>query len=148
MTLILLHSAQSLQASFHSFALDQLRALARQIQRSNYLLSKMGILTAKHKESVIDLFEMISDKFPNSSRGISITPILQLILSLRFYAVGSFHNVTADLFSVSTATVGRCGHRVAKIICRLRSRFIHFSDEQNFLDIKRQFYEIAQFPGK
>lgn len=32
-----------------------------------------------HKEPVIDLFEMISDKFPNSSRGISITPILQLI---------------------------------------------------------------------
>ncbi|XP_060806387.1 putative nuclease HARBI1 [Amyelois transitella] len=80
-----------------------------------------------------------------TARGLPVPPLYQLLVSLRFYASGSFQMITGDLISISQPTVSRIVKRVSHLFCLKVQEFIKFPN--NLQRIKEDFYVIASFPG-
>lgn len=71
----------------------------------------------------------------------------QFLLTLRFYATGSFIISAGDFAGVSTTSAYRIIHRVTNAIARLQQHIIKFPTTNN--EIKKEqlgFYKIARFP--
>lgn len=93
------------------------------------------------------LLETIEYKYIYFYRNNPITPMQQLLLTLRFFATGSFIISAGNFAGVSTTSAHRIIHRVTNAVARLRSRFIKFPTTHN--EIKKEqlkFYKIARFP--
>ncbi|XP_071641997.1 putative nuclease HARBI1 [Temnothorax longispinosus] len=76
-----------------------------------------------------------------------ISPMKQLLLTLRFYATGSHLLSAGDYSGVSKTSSHRIIHRVTAAIARLRPRYIKFPMLAE--EIKREqmkFFDIARFP--
>ena len=59
------------------------------------------------KEGVQNLETMFSNELQRINRGHNITPMQQLLVTLRFLATGSFQIVCADLTTMSIASANR-----------------------------------------
>jgi hypothetical protein len=83
-----------------------------------------------------------------SNRNAALSPIHQLLITLRYYATGTFQLVISDLSGVVKSTVCRTVHKVSRALASLRSQYIKFpmSDAER-MQTMREFYAIAQFPG-
>lgn len=102
------------------------------------------------KASVIALHAKLVPHFipsPNN-RGVPVSRILQLLITLRFYACGLFHRENSDLFGISESTVCRVVHQFSKLLCKLKFEYIDFPDAEERTNLKRGFFSIANFPGK
>ncbi|CAK1602658.1 unnamed protein product [Parnassius mnemosyne] len=100
------------------------------------------------KESCLDVLQMIEDKleYP-SNRNKSISPINQLLLTLRYYATGSQQITMGDYCGMSKSTSHRIIHRVTVAIASLGRQFIKFpASEEEVKKEQLQFYNIARFP--
>uniref|UniRef100_A0AAQ5YMF8 DDE Tnp4 domain-containing protein n=1 Tax=Amphiprion ocellaris TaxID=80972 RepID=A0AAQ5YMF8_AMPOC len=73
----------------------------------------------------------------DSMRGTSLPPSLQVLITLRFLACGTFQSETVDLCGVSESTVCKTVHKVYKTVCELIEDYIKFPD----------FCEYGNFPG-
>ena len=74
--------------------------------------------------SVVWLVWQIEDKLEyEMDRNDSLSPINQLLLTLRFYATGSFQLVVGDLFKVHKSTASRIMHKVTAAIASLCPKF-------------------------
>ena len=71
----------------------------------------------------------------------------QLLITLRYYATGSFQLTDGDIFGVDQSTVNRIVHKISRAIAKLSSSFICFPTEREQEIQKVQFYDIARFPG-
>jgi len=81
------------------------------------------------------------------NRNNCVSPINQLLCTLRYYATGCFQTTGGDLCGFSSSTVNRIVHKVSYAIALLRSQYIHFPDNPE--EIKRtqlEFYRRAKFP--
>ena len=97
---------------------------------------------------VLLCFVQIDDQLEhNSERNEGLSPMNQLLITLRFYATGSFQIVVGDLFDVSKATVCRTVHKVTRAIAGLRAKYVHFpaTDEER-RDTMAEFYRTSRFP--
>uniref|UniRef100_A0AAQ6A3F7 DDE Tnp4 domain-containing protein n=1 Tax=Amphiprion ocellaris TaxID=80972 RepID=A0AAQ6A3F7_AMPOC len=83
----------------------------------------------------------------DSVRGTTVPPSLQVLITLRFLACGTFHHETADLCGVSESTVCKIVHKVFKAICELIKDYIKFPDAVDQTTYKVQFCEYGNFPG-
>ncbi|XP_018363578.1 PREDICTED: putative nuclease HARBI1 isoform X2 [Trachymyrmex cornetzi] len=101
-----------------------------------------------NKNSVLLILNHIEEVLIfRSNRNNPISPMQQLLLTLRFYATGSFIISAGDFAGVSTTSAHRIIHRVTNAIARLRARFMKFPTTNN--EIKKQqleFYKISRFP--
>ena len=107
--------------------------------RKRYRFSKNGV---KHILRFIeDDLEVITN------RNNPVPPLLQLLVTLRFYATGDFQMTDGDLFGIHQTTVQRIVHRISRLIASHSQTYIKFPslDEQRARCIR--FYEIAGFPG-
>lgn len=101
------------------------------------------------KNCILVLHADLSDSLDAQRSGsYIISPIIQILVTLRFFADGSFLRSVGDLFNISIASVSRIIHRVSNRICSLKGKYIKFPSQQEIPDAKRGFYDIAQFPGK
>lgn len=76
-----------------------------------------------------------------------LNPLQQLLLTLRFYASGSFYITMGDFNGVHKTTTGRVIKRVTEALISLRATYIKFPDTQEERNqIQRKFYEISRFP--
>lgn len=66
------------------------------------------------------------------------------MLTLRYYATGTFLTVLGDFTGVSKASASRIVYIVSQAIARLRTQFVKFPSNTN--DIQQEFYNIAKFP--
>jgi hypothetical protein len=83
-----------------------------------------------------------------SYRNDPISPMLQLLIALRFYATGTFQMCVGDCFSVSKASVCRIIHKMTNLIAQLRPYFIRLPQNRNEINkIHNKFYDIAGFPN-
>lgn len=82
-----------------------------------------------------------------TKRNKPLTPMCMLLLTLRFYATGSFQMVVGDLFKVDVATACRSIHKVSACIASLKKEMIKMPTEDNLRKTQRDFYETARFPG-
>ena len=78
-----------------------------------------------------------------SQRGRGVRSSLQVLITLRFLASGTFHREIGDLCGVSEATVCRIVHNVCSAICELRNLYIKFPDAAEQANYKVQFYEYG-----
>lgn len=100
------------------------------------------------KQVVLKVLEEIDDKleYP-TNRNRPVSPLQQLLLTLRFYATGSFQIVSADLSGVSKSTVSRYIRKVSIAISSLASKYIQFPNHDERPQVIQDFYRIAHFPG-
>ncbi|RVE41446.1 hypothetical protein evm_013903 [Chilo suppressalis] len=100
------------------------------------------------KSSALDVLQLIEHQleFPNDKNN-SLSPINQLLLTLRFYATGCHQLTIGDFCGVSRTTANRVIHRVTAAIATLGHNYIKFP--QTEADIRKtqiDFYNIAKFP--
>ncbi|XP_015373561.1 PREDICTED: putative nuclease HARBI1 [Diuraphis noxia] len=83
----------------------------------------------------------------STNRSFAITPEIQLLIALRYYATGAFQFVLGDHINVNKSTVCRVIKRVSKRIPSLRPLFIKMPENQiEKLVVQIGFYEMYNFP--
>lgn len=81
------------------------------------------------KATVQELLSLLPLKETGDKRGLPLTTMLQLLVTLRFYAAGTFQSVTGDLVHVSQATVCRTVNEVTTLIAKkLFRKLVHFPE--------------------
>lgn len=86
-------------------------------------------------------------KFYICSRPRYIKPIVQLLIALRFYALGSIQLAIADFAGVSISSVCRILRRVSEAIGRMAPQFIRMpANGLEMLEAAKEFYNIVKFP--
>ncbi|KAI5637082.1 DDE superfamily endonuclease domain-containing protein [Phthorimaea operculella] len=96
----------------------------------------------------MEVLDIIEEKLEyQSDRNNSLSPINQLLLTLRYYATGCHQLTMGDFAGVSRPTANRAIHRVTAAIAALGRHFIQFPG--NSVAIRQnqmEFYNIAKFP--
>ncbi|KAJ8939923.1 hypothetical protein NQ314_010947 [Rhamnusium bicolor] len=83
-----------------------------------------------------------------NNRGLPVSPLIKLLICLRFYATGNFQNVTGDLRKVSQATVSQTIKQMSVLLAEQLGNFIKFPDNENEQRINIiKFNAIAGFPS-
>ena len=67
--------------------------------------------------------------------------------TLRFLATGSHQQIIGDASYVTQSSVSRVIRIVVGSIVKQRTNFICFPEETVWSNLRRNFYEIAHFPG-
>lgn len=100
------------------------------------------------KEMVDNLVENVRDKIEYPAyRNNPISAKLQVLITLRFYATGTFQTVLADLFGVSQKSVSRIILNVSSAIASLATQEVKFpGTRQEILAMNREFFKIANMP--
>ena len=97
------------------------------------------------KDSVIILTDILKDDVQHQTRrGLPLTPVQQVLVTLSFYVTASFQKVIGDLFGISNYAVCKVIHQVSRVIAKNRTTFISFP--ANLHETKRRFYGMAGFP--
>lgn len=80
-------------------------------------------------------------------RNHAVSPLHQLLLTLRFYATGTFQVAIGDLGGIHKSTMCRIVKRVTEAIASLCPQYINFpTSNQSLRHTKQKFYNIASFP--
>lgn len=82
-----------------------------------------------------------------TNRNIPLSPMQQVLITLRFYATGSFHLMVGDNAGISKSTVSRIVSKVSAAIASMRRRYVTFPSVQERPSIVQQFYDMYNFPG-
>ncbi len=69
------------------------------------------------------------------------------MLTLRYYATGTFQEACGDLCDISQLTASRIIKRVSEAIARLKIHYIQFSTADMLPQIKLDFWRICAFPN-
>lgn len=98
------------------------------------------------KEAVRFVTDLIEEQLqPRSLQEINISPALQVLTTLRFFAKGCYQIENADLHGISQPSVSRIVSRVSRAVATLLPRFVKWP--QRIADLKERFYAKAGFPN-
>ncbi|XP_022920357.2 putative nuclease HARBI1 [Onthophagus taurus] len=100
------------------------------------------------KQSCLYVLRQIQEiiEFP-SNKNNCVSPMNQLLTTLRFYASASHLTIVADFTGMHTSTASRIISRVSRAIVMLRPQYIKMpSNTEEILAVQNQFYGIAAFP--
>ena len=91
---------------------------------------------------IVGLLEPILKR--ETLRSCALTPLLQVLVTLRFLATGGFYSLIADTFnSVSAPSVCRAVRDVCRGLCQIARRFVRMPTGARAEETKQQFYAIA-----
>lgn len=76
-------------------------------------------------------------------RSMALSPLLQVLLALRFYATGAYFSLVGDSLGVSKCATTKAVHRVSRAICDIGRQFIKFPVGRQASAVKAAFYDIA-----
>ncbi|CAG4958262.1 unnamed protein product [Colias eurytheme] len=94
------------------------------------------------KESVAQLLlEIYPDIRIKGARNHGISPLHQLLLTLRFYALGTMLISVADFVGVSKTSACRIVRDISFAIAKLYKKYIYMHS-----DTEQDFYNVARFP--
>jgi len=83
-----------------------------------------------------------------NNRGLPVSPIIQLLICLRFYATASFQLVMGDVIQISQSTISRIIFRVSCLIASNINKYIKMpTSDQARSENKRLFRELGYGPG-
>ncbi|XP_037500255.1 putative nuclease HARBI1 [Rhipicephalus sanguineus] len=100
------------------------------------------------KRAVIRLLEMLPLHPKDNERGHPVPPLLQLLITLRFYGAGTFQVVTGDLVNVSQASVSRINARISRMIAdALFPQLVRLPNASEAAVVMEEFYAMARFAG-
>ncbi|XP_011858462.1 PREDICTED: putative nuclease HARBI1 [Vollenhovia emeryi] len=97
------------------------------------------------KQSVIMLLNRIQHRLEHVTNcNNAISPMVQLLVALRFYATGSLFVTMADFCGISKMSACRIVHRVSPVIASLSEDFIRFPAQPDQIrQAQREFFEIS-----
>ncbi|KAJ8307488.1 hypothetical protein KUTeg_015572 [Tegillarca granosa] len=99
-------------------------------------------------KTIFYITDLVSDRLMHPTRrSLPLTPLLQVLVFLRFLASGAFHLLIADSVNISKATADRCIRRVGEAISSLAGQFIVFPTGNGIMQRKSGFYAVAGFPN-
>ena len=95
-----------------------------------------------------ELLEIIRpDISAHNEIGKPIPADIQLLLTLRFYATGTFQRACGDLCEISQLSASRIIKRVSEAIARLKNIHITFLNGDMLQQLKLDFWRIFAFPS-
>jgi hypothetical protein len=99
------------------------------------------------KQTTLDVLIQIEEEleFANDIND-SISPMNQLLTTLRFYASVGHLATVADYMGMHVSTTSRIIAKVSRTIARLRPRYIKMPEGQEIQTTQNKFYEVARFP--
>lgn len=101
-----------------------------------------------HKHNVLDIMQILGNALAlKQQKRVSVTPLQQLLITLRFYTTGTFQLVDGDLFGVSQSTISRVVKRVSEVIASHYNEVIRFPQGNALLHVQRGFMDIGGIPG-
>lgn len=80
-------------------------------------------------------------------RNKPLSPMFMILLTLRFFATGSFQMVVGDLLKVDRATACRTIHKVCYAIAALKPDYIKMPSGNDVRKTMRDFFDVMRFPG-
>ncbi|KAJ8302800.1 hypothetical protein KUTeg_019196, partial [Tegillarca granosa] len=96
------------------------------------------------RETIMFLVTLLSPVIQYHSRkSMAVSPLIQVLVTLRFLATGSFYRLVGDSLGLSIASVARSVDRVTSAVCRLSRTYIKFPTGQYLSDTKKKFFELA-----
>ncbi|XP_045507136.1 putative nuclease HARBI1 [Colias croceus] len=100
------------------------------------------------KESVRSLLDLIEHKIKHKTeRNQCVPPMLQLLLTLRFYATGSFYITVGDFGGIHSSTLCCIIKRVTEAIASLTPTLLKLPRcNEEIRKCQEEFYKIARFP--
>lgn len=94
--------------------------------------------------TILYITDLVSDRLMHPTRrSLPLTPLLQVLVFLRFLASGAFHLLIGDSVNISKATAGRCIRRVGEAISSLAGQFIVFPTGNDIVQRKSGFFAVA-----
>ncbi|CAF4955530.1 unnamed protein product [Pieris macdunnoughi] len=101
------------------------------------------------KETVLWMVTEIGNDLKTPTlRNNAITPLEQILLTLRFYATGTMQQCSGDLFGMSKSAACKVIHCVSRAICIKLKYFISMPrTAEEVKDVVANFYKIAKFPS-
>ncbi|XP_064642946.1 putative nuclease HARBI1 [Lineus longissimus] len=100
------------------------------------------------RETIVLIVDMLREDIESATnRSHAISPEVQVLIALRYFASGAFFEVIGDTFGVDKASVSRVVHRVAGLLDAARDDFIVWPQSvEERRRIQAGFYAIAHFP--
>ncbi|XP_029340980.1 putative nuclease HARBI1 [Acyrthosiphon pisum] len=99
------------------------------------------------KESFCVLILIVQGVKHESKRNVALSPEVQVLITLRYYATGTFQAVIGDHIRVNKSTVCRTIKRVSTAIARLYPQFINMPRTAHERSIVQTgFYKIRNLP--
>ncbi|XP_041355541.1 uncharacterized protein LOC121373154 [Gigantopelta aegis] len=80
-------------------------------------------------------------------RNVSIPPLNQVLICLRFLACGSNQMLLGDAMNVSRASVGPIVVNVCTALGNIAGRFLHLPNNEYIRKMKQSFHQISGFPN-
>ena len=113
------------------------------------MIKRSGYNIFIHFRLRVHIFEFVHSLIKNdlqfaSTRNNALSTRKQLLLTLRFYATGSFLSVCGDFIGISKPTASRVVEKVSRILAKLSKLFIKFPDNLN--ENVLHFHQISRFP--
>ncbi|CAI6355703.1 unnamed protein product [Macrosiphum euphorbiae] len=98
------------------------------------------------KETFVFLLHLIGNDLRRSTnRSFAISPEIQILVTLRYYATGTFQAVIGDHVHVHKSTICRTIKRVSLAIGRLRPHFINMPrDAEEIQKVQTGFFQIER----
>ncbi|XP_045542841.1 putative nuclease HARBI1 [Papilio machaon] len=82
-----------------------------------------------------------------SKRGLPFPPEIMLLITLRYYATGSFQKMQKDVMNICQQSVSRIIVQVSNLIAKKMKKYVKFPTTTEGLNmVKQKFYEISHFP--
>ncbi|XP_047518574.1 putative nuclease HARBI1 isoform X2 [Pieris napi] len=100
------------------------------------------------KEVAIYITDSIKNEITsNTDKNLAVKPIDQVLVTLQYYASGSFMRCVGDMSGLHKSTVCRIIRRVTLAISKLRPQFIYMPrTDQEKEEMATKFYNVARFP--
>lgn len=96
-----------------------------------------------------DLFELVEELSPDlqfvSDHSAALSPALQLLIALCFYANSAFQNTLGDMVGVPKSTTCRAIHRVSLALSRRLLQYAHLPTEVELAVINRDSARLPAF---
>ena len=100
------------------------------------------------KDGFREMLNIIEADIPaHNERGNPIPAEIKLLLTLRYYATGTFQEACGDLCYISQLTASRIIKRVSEAIARLKIHYIQFPTADTLPQIKLDFWRICASPN-
>ncbi|CAC5377296.1 HARBI1 [Mytilus coruscus] len=100
------------------------------------------------RNKILEVVDMIKTSIETPTfRSHAIPALLQVLVSLRYYAKGDFYSEVGDLHGISRASVSRCVMRVSHAIVRDIDNIKFPTTKAELSKIKKGFYNIAKVPN-